>query len=105
MEALDESCLQNWEQYGLKEVDGVKRLSGPGLETENEMGMVMLGGPWPQRLFKMCHKYLGDHDETKIYQEFRNNPDSLEDYLCYGNFGVCTKLSEKLKINSQKKEL
>ncbi|MBN3315506.1 MZB1 protein, partial [Atractosteus spatula] len=105
MDALEQSCFQKWEQYGLKEVYGVKHLSGPGLETESEMGMVMFGGPWPGRLFKMCQNYLGEYDETEIYQEYRRNPSSLRDYLCFGSSGVCNRLSKKEKIYSPKNEL
>lgn len=35
--------------YGLKGVDGVNRLSGPGLETEKSPGMMQGGGRWPIR--------------------------------------------------------
>ncbi|XP_005989381.1 marginal zone B- and B1-cell-specific protein [Latimeria chalumnae] len=90
-DVLDRCCSQSWENYGLKEVNGVKRLSGPGLEAEKHMGMVMMGGPWPKRLLQMCHGYLGDVGEEEIYQEYRKSPKSLEKLLCYGSGGTCSK--------------
>ena len=35
--------------YGLKEVKGVKRLSGTGLETADVPGVLQGGGMWPRR--------------------------------------------------------
>ncbi|XP_051895945.1 marginal zone B- and B1-cell-specific protein-like [Pristis pectinata] len=90
-DALEKCCSQSWERHGVIEVDGVKRLSGPGLETEDFTGVMMLSGPWPGRLFKMCQAYLGEFTEEEIYKEYRNNRDYLEDFLCYGENGACTK--------------
>ncbi|XP_015205527.1 marginal zone B- and B1-cell-specific protein isoform X2 [Lepisosteus oculatus] len=59
---------------------------------------------WEQ-LFKMCQNYLGEYDETEIYQEYRRNPGSLRDYLCFGSSGVCSRLSKKEKRHSPKNEL
>ena len=36
-------------RYGLKEVNGVPHLSGPGLETADTPGVTALGGKWPGR--------------------------------------------------------
>ncbi|KAK6488966.1 marginal zone B- and B1-cell-specific protein-like [Huso huso] len=105
VDTLEQCCSQKWEQYGLKEVHGFKRLSGPGLETADKMGMVMYGGPWPKRLFKMCHSYLGEYDETEIYQKYRSDPDSLEDFYCYANGGVCKKPSKTKKRDLSRNEL
>ncbi|XP_072886087.1 marginal zone B- and B1-cell-specific protein-like isoform X1 [Hemitrygon akajei] len=46
-DTLEKCCSQSWERHGVIEVDGVKRLSGPGLETEDFTGVMMLSGPWP----------------------------------------------------------
>ncbi|XP_067910194.1 marginal zone B- and B1-cell-specific protein-like [Heterodontus francisci] len=90
-DALEKCCSQSWEKHGVIEVNGVKRLSGPGLETEDFTGVMMMSGPWPGRLFKMCQAYLGEFTEEDIYKEFRNNRDYLEDFICYGKNGACTK--------------
>lgn len=37
------------DSYGLKAVDGVNRVSGPGLESEKSPGMMQGGGRWPLR--------------------------------------------------------
>ncbi|XP_072886088.1 marginal zone B- and B1-cell-specific protein-like isoform X2 [Hemitrygon akajei] len=90
-DTLEKCCSQSWERHGVIEVDGVKRLSGPGLETEDFTGVMMLSGPWPGRLFKMCQAYLGEFTEEEIYEAYRNNQDYLEDFLCNSENGVCTK--------------
>ncbi|XP_032905575.1 marginal zone B- and B1-cell-specific protein isoform X1 [Amblyraja radiata] len=90
-DALEKCCAQSWERHGVIDVDSVKRLSGPGLETEDFTGVKMLSGPWPGRLFKMCQAYLGEFTEDDIYNEYRNNRDYLEDFICYGENGACTK--------------
>jgi len=38
-----------WYRYGIKEVKGINRLSGPGLETKDSPGMLSGGGKWPGR--------------------------------------------------------
>ena len=35
--------------FGVKEIDGVKRLSGPRLSTEHHPGVTQSGGRWPSR--------------------------------------------------------
>lgn len=37
------------DSYGLKAVNGVNRVSGPGLESEKSPGMMQGGGRWPLR--------------------------------------------------------
>ena len=39
------------ESYGIKTVDDVNRLTGPGLKTKDQPGMVSGGGKWPGRWF------------------------------------------------------
>ncbi|GCB71724.1 hypothetical protein scyTo_0001683 [Scyliorhinus torazame] len=48
-DALEKCCSQSWEKHGVIQLDGVKRLSGPGLETEDFTGVMMTSGPWPAR--------------------------------------------------------
>ncbi|XP_028653581.2 marginal zone B- and B1-cell-specific protein-like [Erpetoichthys calabaricus] len=105
IDTIEQCCSQKWDQYGLKEVNGMKRISGPGLEEEEKMGMVMLGGPWPGRLYKMCHSYLGEYEEADIYKAYRKNPHFLEEFLCFGKNGDCTKSGQIKKRKSSEKEL
>lgn len=37
--------------YGLKDVEGVHRLTGPGLEADDLPGVVSGGGKWPKRWY------------------------------------------------------
>ena len=43
LEVFEDLCNSDWEGYGLKEIDGVTTLSGPGLPAESHMSM-MSGG-------------------------------------------------------------
>lgn len=35
--------------YGVQELDGEKRLGGPGLPRQEPMSVMVTGGPWPGR--------------------------------------------------------
>lgn len=35
--------------YGVQELNGEKRLTGPGLQSQQPLSVVMTGGPWPSR--------------------------------------------------------
>ncbi|NXG57698.1 MZB1 protein, partial [Hemiprocne comata] len=90
MEVLERSCSQGWESYGLQELDGEKRLVGPGLLTQEAMTVMVTGGPWPGRLSKMCHSYVGEQGEAQIYGAHRRGPAALRELLCHGEKGACT---------------
>lgn len=47
---LENICNDEWTQYGIKQVDGINRLSGPGFETNDIPGVMQGGGKWPFRL-------------------------------------------------------
>lgn len=49
-----------WYSYGIKEVEGVNRLSGSGLETQNAPGLLAGGGKWPGRCVLKVHLYVCD---------------------------------------------
>ena len=40
---------REWPGFGIKEVDGVKRLSYPGSDVESLSGIMQAGGQWPRR--------------------------------------------------------
>lgn len=44
---VDTVCC--WYSYGIKEVKGINRLSGAGLETKDSPGILSGGGKWPGR--------------------------------------------------------
>ncbi|NXN90813.1 MZB1 protein, partial [Rhinopomastus cyanomelas] len=89
MEVLERSCSQSWESYGVQELNGVKRLVGPGLPKQELMSVVVTGGPWPGRLSKMCHSYVGEWGEAQIYRAHWRGPDALQELLCHGDKGAC----------------
>ncbi|NXW95749.1 MZB1 protein, partial [Alopecoenas beccarii] len=89
MEVLERSCSQGWESYGVQELDGEKRLVGPGLPGQEPMSVMVTGGPWPGRLSKMCHGYVGERGEAQIYGAHRRGPAALRELLCRGDKGAC----------------
>uniref|UniRef100_UPI00359010F5 marginal zone B- and B1-cell-specific protein-like isoform X1 n=1 Tax=Myxine glutinosa TaxID=7769 RepID=UPI00359010F5 len=97
VDTLDSCCSQSWEEYGVKEVGGELRLSGPGLETKNSFGMLMGGGKWPFRMLQMCHGYLGEIGEEDLHEAFLKDPGNLASFLCYTAGGNCSKGGEQNK--------
>uniref|UniRef100_UPI00358FBB09 marginal zone B- and B1-cell-specific protein-like isoform X2 n=1 Tax=Myxine glutinosa TaxID=7769 RepID=UPI00358FBB09 len=84
VDTLDSCCSQSWEEYGVKEVGGELRLSGPGLETKNSFGMLMGGGKWPFRktfidgCLERPETTLKDHH----YARLEMPPSSSKDSRC-----------------------
>ncbi|NXR25086.1 MZB1 protein, partial [Cinclus mexicanus] len=89
IEVLERSCSQDWESYGVLELDGEKRLSGPGLPSQHPLSVLVSGGPWPARLSKLCHGYVGEQGEAQIYGAHRRGPAALRQLLCHGDKGPC----------------
>ncbi|NXA39762.1 MZB1 protein, partial [Eudromia elegans] len=89
MEVLERSCTQSWDGYGVMEVQGVKRLAGPGLPSQEPMMVLVSGGPWPGRLHKMCHGRVGELGEERLYRAHRRGAAALEQLLCHGAKGAC----------------
>ncbi|XP_027755768.1 marginal zone B- and B1-cell-specific protein [Myiozetetes cayanensis] len=89
LEVLERSCSQGWESYGVQELDGQKRLAGPGLPRQEPVSVMVSGGPWPDRLSKMCHGYVGEQGEAQIYESHRRGPAALRELLCHGDKGPC----------------
>ncbi|XP_049714458.1 marginal zone B- and B1-cell-specific protein [Elephas maximus indicus] len=90
-DVLDRSCSQSWQGYGVREVNQVKRLTGPGLSKgpEPSISVMVTGGPWPIRLSKTCLHYLGEFGEDQIYEAHHQGHAALEALLCGGSRGAC----------------
>ncbi|EHB02332.1 Proapoptotic caspase adapter protein [Heterocephalus glaber] len=90
-DVLDRSCSQNWQDYGVREVNQMKRLTGPGLGKgpEPSISVMVTGGPWPNRLSRMCLQYLGDFGEDEIYEAHQQGREAVEALLCGGALGAC----------------
>eukprot|EP01062_Namystynia_karyoxenos_P010901 TRINITY_DN13893_c0_g1_i1.p2 TRINITY_DN13893_c0_g1~~TRINITY_DN13893_c0_g1_i1.p2 ORF type:complete len:231 (+),score=66.62 TRINITY_DN13893_c0_g1_i1:82-693(+) len=90
IEALETACSYSpgspLAAYGVKNVDGVNMLSGPGVRGENLPGIVQGGGRWPARLSQVCQELLGAHDEDGIYSAHRASlkpgAKPIADFLC-----------------------
>ncbi|XP_014919643.1 marginal zone B- and B1-cell-specific protein [Acinonyx jubatus] len=89
---LDRSCSQTWQGYGVREVNQVKRLTGPGLSKgpEPNISVMITGGPWPTRLSMTCLHYLGEFGEDQIYEAHQQGREALEALLCGGPQGACS---------------
>lgn len=71
--------------YGIKDIEGTHRLSGPGLEAEHMPGVIYGGGRWSARVYEMCGSFIEEVGETSIYDAYRRNPRTkieLETFLC-----------------------
>ncbi|KAF6281048.1 marginal zone B and B1 cell specific protein [Rhinolophus ferrumequinum] len=91
-DVLDRSCSQTWQDYGVREVNQVKRLTGPGLSNGQEpsISVMITGGPWPTRLSVMCLHYLGEFGEDQIYEAHQQGQGALKALLCEGFQGPCS---------------
>lgn len=83
-----------WNEYGLKTVRGVNRLSGEGLEAKDVPGMMQGGGKWPGRLIQKCGQFSGDLGEDVIYEEGYRKARDLKTFLCKENTKDCVKPKE-----------
>ncbi|XP_025873013.1 marginal zone B- and B1-cell-specific protein [Vulpes vulpes] len=92
IDVLDKSCSQSWQGYGVREVNQVKRLTGPGLSKgpEPSISVMITGGPWPTRLSMTCLHYLGEFGEDQIYEAHQQGQGALEALLCGGLKGACS---------------
>ncbi|KAM9695651.1 marginal zone B- and B1-cell-specific protein isoform 1-T1 [Trichechus inunguis] len=92
-DVLDRSCSQSWQGYGVREVNQVKHLTGPGLSKgpEPSISVMVTGGPWPIRLSMTCLRYLGEFGEDQIYEAHQQGRGALEALLCGSPRGACSK--------------
>lgn len=102
LDIVDGVCndKETFNTYGIKEVKGVNRLSGAGLETQDAPGMLSGGGKWPGRLMNMCSSFVEELGEEQLYEIYRQDPSdnkAFEKSLCKGNgiFGECVKKQER----------
>ncbi|XP_008139873.1 marginal zone B- and B1-cell-specific protein [Eptesicus fuscus] len=91
-DVLEQSCSQTWQDYGVREVNQVKHLMGPGLNNgpEPSISVMITGGPWPTRLSTTCLHYLGEFGEDQIYEAHQQGQGALKALLCGGPRGVCS---------------
>ncbi|KAM8763924.1 marginal zone B- and B1-cell-specific protein [Rhynchonycteris naso] len=96
-DVLDRSCSQTWQDYGVQEVNKLKRLTGPGLSDgpQPSVSVMITGGPWPTRLSTTCLHYLGEFGEDHIYEAYQQGQGALKALLCEGPQGAC---SEKAPV-------
>ncbi|XP_031555428.1 marginal zone B- and B1-cell-specific protein-like [Actinia tenebrosa] len=91
-----------WDDYGIKTVNGVNRISGEGLEAKDFPGMMQGGGKWPGRLSSKCSGIVGDVSEDTLYEKFRESGD-LHEYICKEYTKDCVKQKKNKKEKKSKK--
>ncbi|XP_078482010.1 uncharacterized protein LOC100178292 [Ciona intestinalis] len=99
LEIFDGICSdKEWNGYGIKEVNGKKRIVYPGSDAENVPGIMQGGGPWPRRLADMCHSYLGEYEEHELYTIYvQKKTKGLKTLLCSSVCRSSSKSSHKKK--------
>ncbi len=102
LEAVEEVCSNEFAEIGVKELDGVKRLSGPGSSAYFAGGVMHGGGLWPLRMQIMCGGLTGEYEE--IYKAYRG--DELRMYLCDDpETGYCKNTNiEQLRVEPQTRQ-
>nr|KAG5690702.1 hypothetical protein BaRGS_005065 [Batillaria attramentaria] len=101
IEMVDSVCIDKEEKfkgYGMKEINGKRRLSGEGLETKDVPGLQKGGGKWPYRLHLMCEQYAGEVGEQEMFDAWQAGQ-RLDDVICRNKqLGpICPKRKKKKK--------
>ncbi|XP_071952860.1 marginal zone B- and B1-cell-specific protein-like [Antedon mediterranea] len=106
LDLFEDVCGSQFDNVGVKEIKGIPRLSGPGLETADVPGVMAGGGKWPGRLMQLCDTYVGELGEEEIYEAYKEG--KLQDFVCRQpgqdcyNYKEPTKKSKKKKNKKQK---
>ncbi|XP_071828745.1 marginal zone B- and B1-cell-specific protein-like [Apostichopus japonicus] len=87
IDILEEECNSEFLSVGVKEIKGVKRLSGPGMPAENAVGVMQGGGKWPYRMKALCSDIVGEVEEDEIYGLYLEG--KLETHLCLAKYKSC----------------
>ena len=71
-ETLEAACDEgHYQNYGIKQVDGVNRISGQGLKAASKAGMLSGGGKWPSRLVDKCSQVVGEVGEEEVFKHYQ----------------------------------
>uniref|UniRef100_A0A182YU42 DUF3456 domain-containing protein n=1 Tax=Biomphalaria glabrata TaxID=6526 RepID=A0A182YU42_BIOGL len=71
LDVADLVCDKRLKEYGLKNINGEKYLSGEGLPKEKEPGILEAGGKWDARLSTLCRELIEMYEEDGIYDFYR----------------------------------
>ncbi|CAD5124402.1 DgyrCDS12687 [Dimorphilus gyrociliatus] len=89
LEIFEKVCVvDTFNNYGIKEINKVKRLSGPGTDAADSPGVMQGGGKWPGRIAEMCNRFVDEMGEVEIYKIWKKDPKSLKKLqkeMCYGS--------------------
>jgi len=68
--------------YGIKNVNGVNKLSGPGVPADSETGITQyFGSKWAIRLGNKCGEMIGEFSEEEIYHKHASGKNLFQE-LC-----------------------
>lgn len=99
LDLFDWICHTNtFNDYGIKAVNGVNRLSGDGTEAKDVPGMMQGGGKWPGRLGEKCGTMIGDIGEDEVYAEYRKTKGDLLNLFCKVSTKDCLKGGKKQEL-------
>ncbi|XP_033643734.1 marginal zone B- and B1-cell-specific protein-like [Asterias rubens] len=101
LDGFEDVCTNDFNSIGIKEIKGVKRLSGPGLDTKDVPGIMQGGGKWPGRMQQVCNQYIGDFEEETIYDTYKKN--TMKEFLCFKEGRHCAKKDKKKQKKTTKK--
>ncbi|XP_005099899.1 marginal zone B- and B1-cell-specific protein [Aplysia californica] len=82
LEVFEELCDGEFENYGVKNVQGIKVLSGEGLPGDRQSGMVEAGGVWKSRMQNICNEVSGEYEEENIYKWYQLQGAPFRQLLC-----------------------
>ncbi|CAL1534340.1 unnamed protein product [Lymnaea stagnalis] len=107
LDVADLVCDKRLREYGLKNINGDKYLSGEGLPKEKEPGILEAGGKWDARLSTLCKELIEKYEEDGIYDFYKNKgKDRLVYSLCTSycsedEMTTLRKVLQPLKVNKR----
>lgn len=87
IDILEGECESEFKNVGVKEIKGVKRLSGPGMAIQDAPGVMQGGGKWPFRMQSLCSDIVGEVGDEEIYELYLKG--KLESHLCLTKYKSC----------------
>ncbi|KAK3800309.1 hypothetical protein RRG08_020285 [Elysia crispata] len=103
-------CKKKMNEYGLKEHEGKKLLSGPGLAAADIPGMMEGGGKWEARMTTLCLEIIEEFEEEGVYDIYSEVGDGsfasgLCSSLCESEDEIASLKPPKSESKSEKTEL
>ena len=104
---LEKLCRYALTDYGVKHIEGRRRLSGPGTWAEGVTSMMTGGGKWPKRLYTRCMETIGDIGEEAFYEMWLRDRQELPNTVCVDATQDCAERAvprKRPKVEAAKKK-